>query len=145
MKLSVAEAVPDGALLICDSERGLLRLDKPHGELEVLVDEVDGERLNFASNVVADTDGTIYFSASTRRYPFEHYMGDIYEHSGTGRLLRTMTDRGVVAILDPRLLTKRYGTFLRASLPPFWTTTNPEVVRAALRRLAAADRAPEGG
>ena len=60
---------------------------------------------------------------------------------GTGRLLRTMTDRGVVAILDPRLLTKRYGTFLRASLPPFWTTTNPEVVRAALRRLAAADRA----
>jgi ATP-dependent DNA helicase DinG len=62
---------------------------------------------------------------------------------GTGRLLRTMTDRGVVAILDPRLLTKRYGTFLRASLPPFWTTTNPEVVRAALRRLAAADRAHE--
>jgi ATP-dependent DNA helicase DinG len=58
---------------------------------------------------------------------------------GTGRLLRTITDRGVVAILDPRLITKRYGTFLRASLPPFWTTTNPEVVRAALRRLAAAE------
>jgi ATP-dependent DNA helicase DinG len=56
---------------------------------------------------------------------------------GTGRLLRTMSDRGVVAILDPRLLTARYGGFLRASLPPFWTTTKPEVVRAALRRLAA--------
>ncbi|HEX4658411.1 MAG TPA: ATP-dependent DNA helicase, partial [Streptosporangiaceae bacterium] len=56
---------------------------------------------------------------------------------GTGRLLRTMSDRGVVAILDPRLLTARYGSFLRASLPPFWTTTNPEVVRAALRRLSA--------
>jgi len=55
---------------------------------------------------------------------------------GTGRLLRTMTDRGVVAILDPRLMTARYGTFLRASLPPFWTTTDPEVVRGALRRLA---------
>jgi ATP-dependent DNA helicase DinG len=55
---------------------------------------------------------------------------------GTGRLLRTMSDRGVVAILDPRLLTARYGSFLRASLPPFWTTTNPEVVRAALRRLS---------
>jgi ATP-dependent DNA helicase DinG len=60
---------------------------------------------------------------------------------GTGRLLRTITDRGVVAILDPRLLTKRYGSFLRASLPPFWTTTNPEVVRAALRRLSANDGA----
>jgi ATP-dependent DNA helicase DinG len=63
---------------------------------------------------------------------------------GTGRLLRTMTDKGVVAILDPRLLTARYGDFLRASLPPFWTTSKPEVVRAALRRLAAADRSPEG-
>ncbi|HUA28094.1 MAG TPA: ATP-dependent DNA helicase [Streptosporangiaceae bacterium] len=57
---------------------------------------------------------------------------------GTGRLLRTMTDRGVVAILDPRLVTARYGDFLRASLPPFWATTNPEVVRGALRRLAEA-------
>jgi ATP-dependent DNA helicase DinG len=57
---------------------------------------------------------------------------------GTGRLLRTMTDRGVVAILDPRLVTARYGDFLRASLPPFWRTTDPQVVRAALRRLAAA-------
>jgi ATP-dependent DNA helicase DinG len=56
---------------------------------------------------------------------------------GTGRLLRTMSDRGVVAILDPRLVTKRYGGFLRASLPPFWATTDPEVVRGALRRLAA--------
>jgi ATP-dependent DNA helicase DinG len=58
---------------------------------------------------------------------------------GAGRLLRTMDDRGVVAVLDPRLVTKRYGDFLRASLPPFWTTTDPAVVRAALRRLAAAD------
>ena len=56
---------------------------------------------------------------------------------GTGRLLRTMSDRGVVAILDPRLVTKRYGGFLRASLPPFWATTDPEVVKGALRRLAA--------
>jgi ATP-dependent DNA helicase DinG len=56
---------------------------------------------------------------------------------GTGRLLRTMSDRGVVAILDPRLVTKRYGGFLRASLPPFWATCDPEVVRGALRRLAA--------
>ena len=56
---------------------------------------------------------------------------------GAGRLLRTMTDRGVVAVLDPRLVTARYGDFLRASLPPFWTTTDPDLVRAALRRLSA--------
>ncbi|MGI8332760.1 ATP-dependent DNA helicase [Actinomadura scrupuli] len=54
---------------------------------------------------------------------------------GAGRLLRSMDDRGVVAILDPRLVTARYGGFLKASLPPFWATTDPEVVRAALRRI----------
>jgi ATP-dependent DNA helicase DinG len=59
---------------------------------------------------------------------------------GAGRLLRTMTDRGVVAVLDPRLVTARYGDFLRASLPPFWTTTDPALVRAALGRLSATDK-----
>jgi ATP-dependent DNA helicase DinG len=56
---------------------------------------------------------------------------------GAGRLLRTMDDKGMVAVLDPRLVTARYGGFLRASLPPFWTTTDPGIARAALRRLAA--------
>ena len=56
---------------------------------------------------------------------------------GAGRLLRTTDDKGMVAVLDPRLVTARYGGFLRASLPPFWTTTDPGIARAALRRLAA--------
>jgi ATP-dependent DNA helicase DinG len=54
---------------------------------------------------------------------------------GAGRLLRRADDRGVVAILDSRLASARYGAYLRESLPPFWQTTDPEVVRAALRRL----------
>ena len=54
---------------------------------------------------------------------------------GTGRLLRSRTDRGVVAVLDSRLATARYGGFLRASLSPFWYTTDPAVVRASLRAL----------
>jgi ATP-dependent DNA helicase DinG len=57
---------------------------------------------------------------------------------GVGRLIRTSTDRGVVAVLDSRLETARgYGEFLRRSLPPFWYTTKADVVYAALRRLAA--------
>ena len=56
---------------------------------------------------------------------------------GSGRLIRTTTDRGVVAVLDPRLVTARYGGFLKSSLPPMWTTTDPAVVRKALARLAA--------
>jgi ATP-dependent DNA helicase DinG len=56
---------------------------------------------------------------------------------GAGRLIRTHSDRGVVAVLDPRLATARYGGFLKASLPPMWTTTDPAVARQALARLAA--------
>ncbi|MGB6164818.1 MAG: ATP-dependent DNA helicase [Pseudonocardiaceae bacterium] len=56
---------------------------------------------------------------------------------GTGRLLRSTEDRGMVAILDPRLATARYAPFLRASLPPFWPTTDPAVARAALTRLVS--------
>jgi ATP-dependent DNA helicase DinG len=54
---------------------------------------------------------------------------------GTGRLLRSRTDRGVVAVLDSRLATARYAGFLRASLPPFWFTTDATVVRSSLRAL----------
>jgi ATP-dependent DNA helicase DinG len=59
---------------------------------------------------------------------------------GAGRLLRTMDDKGMVAVLDPRLATARYAGFLRGSLPPFWATTDPAVARAALRRLAASQK-----
>lgn len=54
---------------------------------------------------------------------------------GASRLLRHVSDRGVVAVLDNRLTKKRYGSFLRTSMPAFWATTNPETVRGALQRL----------
>ncbi len=52
-----------------------------------------------------------------------------------GRLIRTSSDKGVVAILDPRLRTKRYGTTLTGSLPPFHPSNDPDAVTAALTRL----------
>lgn len=54
---------------------------------------------------------------------------------GAGRLIRRSEDRGVVAMLDSRLATARYGAFLTASLPDFWPTTDGEVAVSALRRL----------
>ena len=56
---------------------------------------------------------------------------------GAGRLVRRAEDRGVVAVLDPRLVTKRYGAQLAASLPPMYRMTDPARVKAALERLAA--------
>ena len=60
---------------------------------------------------------------------------------GAGRLLRGVDDRGVVAVLDSRMATARYGGYLRASLPPFWPTTDAAAVRAALSRLRSAQEA----
>lgn len=56
---------------------------------------------------------------------------------GAGRLIRTMGDRGVVAVLDSRLHSARYGEFIRRTLPPFWYTTSAETVKKALLRLSA--------
>ncbi|MFT3969923.1 MAG: ATP-dependent DNA helicase [Micropruina sp.] len=57
---------------------------------------------------------------------------------GSGRLIRRLSDKGVVAVLDPRLITARYGSFLRASMPDFWMTTDRETAIGALRRLQEA-------
>jgi ATP-dependent DNA helicase DinG len=54
---------------------------------------------------------------------------------GAGRLVRRDDDRGVVAILDSRMMTARYAGFLQKSLPPFWPTTDKAMTLAALRRL----------
>ena len=56
---------------------------------------------------------------------------------GAGRLIRSTADRGVVAVLDPRLATARYGSYLTKSMPDFWTTTDRRVVLSALERLSA--------
>lgn len=65
------------------------------------------------------------------------YHAAIRLAQGTGRLIRSREDRGVVAVLDSRLATARYGGFLRAALPPLWTTDRLPVVTGALRRLHA--------
>jgi ATP-dependent DNA helicase DinG len=62
---------------------------------------------------------------------------------GAGRLVRATGDRGVVAVLDPRLATARYGGFLRSSMPDFWHTTDRNQVRKSLAAIAAAAVAQE--
>ncbi len=56
---------------------------------------------------------------------------------GAGRLIRSIDDRGVVAIMDSRIVTKRYGSILLNSMPPLWRTNDKQVVRDSLSRLAA--------
>jgi len=58
---------------------------------------------------------------------------------GAGRLIRRADDRGVVAVLDSRLRTARYGAFLARSMPGLWPTRDRDVVLGALSRLAVMD------
>ncbi|GHJ40597.1 ATP-dependent DNA helicase [Streptomyces sp. TS71-3] len=62
---------------------------------------------------------------------------------GAGRLVRASGDRGVVAVLDPRLETARYGSYLRASLPDFWYTTDRNQARRSLAAIDASARQQE--
>ena len=53
---------------------------------------------------------------------------------GIGRLIRSRTDRGVVVLLDNRLLTRRYGRTIRDALPPMPLVRGPwEQARARVR------------
>ncbi|MEU8699786.1 ATP-dependent DNA helicase [Streptomyces sp. NPDC048680] len=62
---------------------------------------------------------------------------------GAGRLVRATGDKGVVAVLDPRLANARYGSYLRASLPDFWYTTDRDQTRRSLAAIDAAAKAEE--
>lgn len=60
---------------------------------------------------------------------------------GAGRLVRATGDKGVVAVLDPRLANARYGSYLRASLPDFWYTTDRNQARRSLEAIDSAAKA----
>jgi sugar lactone lactonase YvrE len=93
------ELLGDGRLLVCDADKGLLCLDPVTGELETLVRVVGGVALRFCSNASAASDGTIWFTESTRRFGFEHYLGALLEHRPSGRLLRRDPDGTVEVVL----------------------------------------------
>lgn len=94
------EVLPDGRLLVCDAVRGLLRVDPVTGTVDKLVGEVRGTRMLFCNNAAVASDGTVYFSDSSRRFGIAHWRGEIFEHSCTGRLLRRDPDGTVDVLLD---------------------------------------------
>jgi ATP-dependent DNA helicase DinG len=69
--------------------------------------------------------------------PFDAYqlpLAVLELKQGLGRLLRSRSDRGILAVLDPRLTTRRYGaTFLR-SLPPYPIVRDLESCRSFFQR-----------
>ncbi|GGG66821.1 ATP-dependent DNA helicase [Sinomonas atrocyanea] len=91
----------------------------------------DDPLMSARSRAVAQAGGNGFMSVSATH-------AAVRLAQGAGRLIRTTADRGVVAVLDSRLATERYGAFLRGALPPLWGTTDRRVVLDALGRLAQA-------
>lgn len=80
------ELYPDGRLLVCDADRGLLLVERGSGAVEVLIEA--GPDLRLCNNAAVAADGTVYFTDSTSRFDLRYWMADLLEHSATGRLLR---------------------------------------------------------
>ena len=102
----------------------------------VVIDRVpfprpDDPLMTARAQAVADTGGNGFMAVSAT-------YAALRLAQGSGRLVRSATDRGVVAVLDSRLATARYGGFLSQSLAPFWPTADRAVALAALARLDAA-------
>jgi sugar lactone lactonase YvrE len=93
------ELFADGQLLVCDARRGLLRVCPKQGQVDVLVDAAGGRPVRFCNNAAIAGDGPVYFSDSSQWFGVEHWMGDILEHSGTGRLLRRDSTGNVEVLL----------------------------------------------
>ncbi|MEU5000443.1 SMP-30/gluconolactonase/LRE family protein [Streptomyces sp. NPDC021622] len=91
-------AQADGCILVCDAERGLLRLSPDAGLLEVLADRIGGEPLRLCSNVAVGADDTVYFTSSSSRYPLSRWRSDLLEHTASGRALR-LTPGGIPEVL----------------------------------------------
>jgi hypothetical protein len=91
------EAYPDGRVVVCDAEKGLLLLDPVSGALETLVAR-GRNGLRLCNNAAVAADGTIYFSDSTQNFDLEHWAADLLEHSGTGRLLKRTPDGAVEVV-----------------------------------------------
>lgn len=112
-------------------------VDVPGGSCRlVVIDRIpfprpDDPLMTARSRAVAQAGGNGFMAVSATH-------AAIRLAQGAGRLIRSTNDKGVVAVLDSRLSTERYGGFLRAALPPFWPTTDRKTAVAALERLAGA-------
>ncbi len=62
---------------------------------------------------------------------------------GFGRLIRSLEDRGVLVLLDPRIRRQRYGRTFLASLPPYRMTTTITDVQAFFADDAQKERTPK--
>lgn len=91
----------DGSLIVCDAYRGLLRWTE--GVLTTLATSAAGTPIRFCNNAAVASDGTVYFTDSSSRYPLSEWRRDILEHRPNGRLLRFDPSTGDTVVVRDEL------------------------------------------
>lgn len=99
----------DGSFLIANAALGLQRVSAD-GTVQLLLQDVDGQRLVCANNVTVASDGRVYFSECSSKFgvdklsSYEASRLDLMEHGGHGRIIEfdpaTNTARVIVADLN---------------------------------------------
>ncbi len=94
------EFAPDGRLLVCDAQRGLLWVDPAGGHVDVITDDVAGLPMKFCNNGAIASDGTLWWSDSSQEYGIAQWKHDFVRNTRTGRLLRRTPDGTVSTVLE---------------------------------------------
>ncbi|XP_066395270.1 protein STRICTOSIDINE SYNTHASE-LIKE 4-like [Miscanthus floridulus] len=91
----------DGTMLVCDADKGLLRVGEEG--VTLLASEVEGSTIRFADAAIEASDGTVYFSDASTRFDFDRWFYDFLESHATGRLLRYDRRNGETSVVLDRL------------------------------------------
>ena len=73
-------------LIVADAIKGLLSIDRS-AQIHVLTTEADGAKFGCLNDLDVATDGTIYFTEASAKFPMSQFANDILEHRGNGRFL----------------------------------------------------------
>jgi sugar lactone lactonase YvrE len=94
-----------GNLFVANALLGLQRV-APSGIVEILLDRIDGRPFEYANDVAVSSDGNIYVTQSTQRFPVQEFGGtyessvlDILEHSATGRVIEFNAKTGDARVI----------------------------------------------
>ncbi len=94
------ELYGEDELLICDARAGLLVAPRSGGAVSTLATSAVGLDFVFCNNAAVASDGTIYFTDSSRRFGIDNWRDDLIEQTAGGRLLRRSPDGSIDLLLD---------------------------------------------
>uniref|UniRef100_A0A2N9HDP8 Strictosidine synthase conserved region domain-containing protein n=1 Tax=Fagus sylvatica TaxID=28930 RepID=A0A2N9HDP8_FAGSY len=76
----------EGGLIVCDSEKGLLKVSEEG--VTVLASHVNGSKIRFADDVIEASDGNLYFSVASTKFDLHNWYLDLLEAKPHGQLLK---------------------------------------------------------